>query len=70
MHAGITNMAKKLDLKTHTPEDLQKLAADKREELRGLRFSVAGSKNRNVKLAATLRKQIARALTELNSRKK
>ena len=63
-------MAKKLDLKTHTPEDLQKLVADKREALRVLRFSVAGSKNRNVKLASTLRREIARALTERNSRKK
>ena len=63
-------MAKKLDLKTHTPEDLQKLVADKREALRQLRFSVAGSKDRNVKLASTLRREIARALTELNSRTK
>ena len=61
-------MARKLDLKTHMPEDLQKLVADKREELRLLRFSVAGSKNRNVKLASTLRKEVARALTELNAR--
>ncbi|OGC81230.1 50S ribosomal protein L29 [Candidatus Adlerbacteria bacterium RIFCSPLOWO2_01_FULL_51_16] len=62
-------MAKKINLETHTPEDLQKLVSDKREELRQLRFSVAGSKNRNVKLASTLRKAIARALTELNTRK-
>ena len=62
-------MAKKINLETHTPEDLQKLVSDKREELRTLRFSVAGSKNRNVKLASTLRKAIARALTELNTRK-
>ena len=59
-------MTKKLDLTTYSNEDLHKLAAAKREELRALRFSVAGSKNRNVKLAATLRKQIARALTQLN----
>ena len=62
-------MARKLDLKTHTPEDLQKLVADKREALRVLRFSVAGSKNRNVKLVSTLRREIARALTERNSRR-
>jgi ribosomal protein L29 len=37
----------------------------KREELRGLRFAGAGSKNRNVKLVRELRKQIARALTEV-----
>lgn len=62
-------MAKKNSLTNHTPEDLNKLAADKREELRALRFSVAGSKNRNVKLARVLRKEVARALTELNARK-
>jgi ribosomal protein L29 len=61
-------MAKKLDLKNHTPQELQKLVAEKREELRALRFSVAGSKNANVKLASTLRKQIARALTELSKK--
>ena len=61
-------MAKKIDLKNHTPEDLKKFVEDKREELRTLRFSVAGSKNRNVKLARTLRKEIARALTELTAR--
>lgn len=62
-------MAKKTKLTNHTPEDLQSLVAQKREELRALRFSVAGSKNRNVKLAKTLRKEIARGLTELNARK-
>lgn len=60
-------MAKKT-LKNNTPEELHKIVADKREELRALRFSVAGSKNRNVKLASTLRKEVARALTELRAR--
>ncbi|KKW36030.1 50S ribosomal protein L29 [Candidatus Adlerbacteria bacterium RIFCSPHIGHO2_01_FULL_54_23] len=57
---------KKLDLTKHTQEDLNKLVAQKREELRALRFAVAGSKNRNVKLARVLRKEIARALTRLS----
>ena len=61
-------MAKKQTLTNHSVEDLNKLVGEKREELRRLRFAVAGSKNRNVKEAATLRKQIARALTELHSR--
>lgn len=61
-------MAKKLSLTNHSAEDLFKLVATKQEELRALRFSVAGSKNRNVKLGRTLRKEVARALTELNSR--
>jgi ribosomal protein L29 len=59
-------MAKKLDLTKHTKEDALKLAQEKREELRALRFGVAGSKNRNVKHARNLRKDIARALTQAN----
>lgn len=57
-------MAKKTDLKNHSKAELLKLAADKREELRVLRFGVAGSKNRNVKAARNLRKEVARALTQ------
>jgi ribosomal protein L29 len=59
-------MAKKQDLTKHTKEELIKLAHDKREELRVLRFGVAGSKNRNVKQARTLRKSLARVLTQVN----
>lgn len=62
-------MAKKISLTNHSVEDLNRLVAQKREELRALRFSVAGSKNRNVKLGKTLRKEVARALTEVNARK-
>ena len=61
-------MAKKQTLKDHSVDDLNKIVAEKRETLRRLRFAVAGSKNRNVKEAATLRKAIARALTEINKR--
>lgn len=59
-------MAKKTDYKNNTPEELTKLANDKREDLRTLRFNVAGSKNRDVKAARKLRKEVARALTALN----
>ncbi len=60
-------MAKKIDLKNHSKEELLKIANDKREDLRALRFNVAGSKNRDVKQASKLRKEIARALTQLNA---
>jgi ribosomal protein L29 len=60
---------KKTSLKEHSPEDLAKLVEDKREALRALRFSATGSKNRNVKQARNLRKEIARALTEVSARK-
>jgi ribosomal protein L29 len=62
-------MTKKLNLKNHSHEELQKLADEKREELRSLRFSSSGSKNKNVKAAGALRREVARALTEANSRK-
>ena len=62
-------MAKKLSFHNHTQEELAQFVSDKREELRALQFNVAGSKNRNVKLAMTLRKEIARALTETSARK-
>jgi ribosomal protein L29 len=62
-------MTKKNSLTNHSHEELTKLVHDKREELRVLRFSVAGSKNRNVKQGKTLRKEIARALTALNTPK-
>ena len=53
-----------------TDAELAKELAKHRESLRGLRFSVAGSKVRNVKEAKSLRKEIARVLTEINRRKK
>jgi ribosomal protein L29 len=62
-------MAKKLSFTNHTSEELAAYVGDKREELRVLQFNVAGSKNRNVKLARALRKEIARALTETSARK-
>jgi ribosomal protein L29 len=62
-------MAKKTDLTNHGADELMKLANDKREELRSLRFGSAGSKNRNVKAAYNLRKEIARALTAFNAKK-
>ncbi|HVZ75947.1 MAG TPA: 50S ribosomal protein L29 [Candidatus Paceibacterota bacterium] len=61
-------MTKKHSLANHGPEELTKMVADKKEELRALRFSTSGSKNHNVKLAREIRKQVARALTELNKK--
>ncbi len=56
---------KKKSVTGHDREGLKVLVDKKREELRSLRFSASGSKNRNVKLARELRREIARALTEL-----
>lgn len=61
-------MAKKNDYTTRSKEELAKVAADKREALRALRFGGAGSKNKDVKAAREMRKEIARALTAMNAK--
>ncbi len=57
------------ELKTWKIEDLQKEIATKREALRTFRFGEAGTRTRNVREGRNLRKEIARLLTEMNSRK-
>ena len=57
------------DISTKSDRDLTKELADKREALRVIRFGVAGSKTRNVKEVSALKKDVARILTEINSRK-
>jgi len=59
-------MAKKEKYHGADTEQLTKVVGEKREALRALRFNVAGSKNKNVKAARELRREIARALTALN----
>jgi ribosomal protein L29 len=58
---------KKQSVKGGNVDELTNAVEKKREELRGLRFAGAGSKNRNVKLVRELRKQVARALTEVRA---
>jgi ribosomal protein L29 len=55
--------------KDTTEKDLMKDIATKRVAVRTFRFGSSGSKTRNVKEAKGLKKDIARMLTELNSRK-
>ncbi len=58
-----------MDFKKKTDQDLEKNLADKRAELRGFRFGLAGSKTKNVKKGKEIKRDIARILTELNVRK-
>jgi ribosomal protein L29 len=46
-------------------EELQKVIREKRESLQAFRFGTSGSKTRNVKEGKMLRKDIARAETEI-----
>ena len=56
------------ELINKTEKDLMKTLADKRKALQTFRFNLSGSKTRNVKEGKGLRKEIARILTQLNSR--
>lgn len=58
------------DLTSKSSEEIQKSIADMRESLRSFRFGGAGSRTRNVREGRTLRRDIARMLTELSKRKK
>ncbi len=58
-----------MDLKTKTTEELRRLVADNKGKIQAFRFAMAGSKGKNVKEGKNLRKEIARALTELKQKK-
>lgn len=57
------------DITNKTQADLAKLASDKRESLRVFRFGAAGAKTKNVKEGRAIRKDIARIMTAMNSKK-
>lgn len=59
---------KKINFKEMGKGELQKELTLLRENLRVLHFKAEGSKSKNVKEANTLKKQIARVLTELNKK--
>ena len=58
----MAELAKKSD------KELQKELIEKRKAIREFRFNIAGSNLKNVKGAKFLKKDIAKILTELNSR--
>jgi len=61
---------KKENLKDMNQADLEKKLAILRENARVIRFKAEGSRSKNVKELATLRKDIARVLTAINTSKK
>ncbi len=64
-------MAKKEkeNLKGMKKEELAKKLAALQEEVRMIKFKAEGSRSKNVKEMTTLKKNIARILTELNQKK-
>jgi ribosomal protein L29 len=60
---------KKENFKGMKKDELEKELLVLRESLRTMHFKAEGSKSKNVKESATLKKQIARILTEVNRKK-
>ncbi len=58
------------EFKEKTIENLNSMIKEKREAIRHFRFGSTGSKIKNVKLGRTLKKEIARIMTELTIRRK
>ncbi len=58
------------DISSKSIETLHQELAQNRETLRAFRFGGAGSRSKNVREGRTLRKEIARILTELKARVK
>ena len=58
------------DFVKKTPKELKALLTEKRLALRNFRFSISGSNARNVKEGKTLKRDIARILTILNTKTK
>ena len=63
-------MAQKLDIKDKSVEDLTKMLAEKREELRTLRFSTISRSVKDTTDPRKMRADIARIMTELGARAK
>lgn len=63
-------MAKKLDIKDKSAEELTKLLSEKREELRKLRFSTVSRSVKDTSEPKQLRADIARIMTEMGARAK
>lgn len=63
MHMKKTNELNKLSL-----TELAKLLHEKRLSVRQFRFDITGSKVKNIKDGANMRKEVARILTEINKR--
>lgn len=57
------------ELKKKSVEDLRKALDEKREEIRSIRFNLAGTTKKNVKATLLARREVARISTEITARK-
>lgn len=58
------------DINKKTDGELRKDLFEKKDAVRKFRFSMSGSKTRNVKEGRDTRRNVARILTEINKRNK
>lgn len=58
-----------LEIKGKNNNELEKMLIEKREALSSFRFSGAGGKTRDVKHGRNIKKDIARILTQVNTKK-
>lgn len=63
-------MAKKQDYTAKEIKELTTLLAEKREELRKLRFEAAGARPKDTNAPGKVRREIARIMTALGSKKR
>lgn len=56
------------ELSKKTEKELHKKLTENREKLRGFRFSIKGTKIKNIKEGSNLKKDTARIFTELRAR--
>lgn len=63
-------MAKKTDITQKNESELAELLKQKREELRTLRFSIAGGRSKDGNALRRARADVARIMTELGKRAK
>jgi len=63
-------MAKNTTLTEKNPNELLAMLAEKREELRALRFAAAGARPKDSNAAGKVRAEVARIMTELGARKR
>lgn len=57
------------DIKTLKTEEVEKMLADSRGEVRDFQFNLSGAKIKNVRAGRNVKRNIARILTELRGRK-
>lgn len=58
-----------INFKDKTNRDLTKLLGEKKDALSDFRFGISGSKTKNMMNGRNIRKEIAKILTEISSRK-